>query len=57
MCEEKLTLQPTASRPWSKTMAVTVANAVSFVSSRTMGQNVMTSKEPEIAVATTINSH
>lgn len=38
-------------------MVITVENAVSLVSSRTAGQNVTASKEPETTMATRIKSH
>lgn len=52
-----LTLQPIASRAWSTTMLATVAKAVTLVSSRTTGQNVRTSTDPEITIAITMRVH
>lgn len=53
----KVTLQPTASRAWSSTMAPITAKAVVLVSSRTAGQKVMTNTEPETDIAIRIRSH
>lgn len=52
---DPLTLQPTANRVCSSRIATTVATAISLASSRTAGQNVSTSTEPEITMATRIN--
>lgn len=50
-----LTLQPIASSVCKTTMVATVDTAITLVSSRTTGQKVRTSTEPEITMATRIS--